>query len=157
VTGSSSAEFFWKNDTLGCGPSDWNFISVTNLDDFPIAGLPWSAGDTILILVNREGRDEVEAVTFSLRCLAPVCAVAPLQCGQTSVVPTYGYGDPDYPNGFGHPGWYGTSGHGGEEHVFRFGVPADGGYRVTTVDMTDFRGSEFFWKNDTLGCGPDDW
>lgn len=157
TVGSNSAEFFWKNDTSGCGPMDWNYMGFTNFDDFPITGTRWNAGDNILLLVNQEGQGN-ESVTFQLVCRPDPCtATSVITCGQQVTYATYGYGDPDYPNGLGHPGWYASAGQGGTESIYRFGVPADGDYALIVVNATDFRPAGFFWKSQSDGCGPDGW
>lgn len=156
VTSSSggTAQYMWKEASLGCDNTGWNCINRTNTVE-SIGAVNFTQGTTYYILVNSEPTTSLTQ-SFIVKCAKIVCNdIIDLNCGTlTTFGPVIGYGDPNYQINVG--GCNGSTAPGGKEQIYRFVAPQTGTYEF---EVTSFSGgvAQYMWKQASLGCDNTGW
>ena len=157
--GQDRYSYMWKYATAGCDTAGWNCINDTPDDNVPLAGIPWTAGQEVLILVNAQTVGS-SSCTFRIRCATPVCDQTPvITCDSNIVFSSFGYGDVNYPSGMGQAACFSAAGQGGLEQIYSFTPPIDGTYQFNVVN-TSGNGQNhysYMWKFASDGCDTTDW
>lgn len=156
ITSSSggTAQYMWKEESLGCDNTGWNCINRSNNVE-SIGAVNFTAGTNYLILVNSEPTTSLTQ-SFIVKCAKVVCAdILPVTCGTlTTFGPVIGYGDPNYKMNVG--GCNGSTAPGGKEQIYEFVAPQTGTYEF---EVTSFSGgvAQYMWKPASLGCDNTGW